>query len=700
MYVKESPDSLSANVRGTTYFFCSESCMREFLSPEREFRELRFMTGASFVLLVPILLLTYVTGILGGDSGYALILLDTPVQFILGWRFYRGTYDAIKSEMGNMDVLIALGTTTAWAYSVASVLLPGISTDHAVFFDSAAVIVTLALTGRLLEHAMRNRASGAVRSLLEMRPQIAHLATKEGETDVAVEKVSVGEVVVVRPGERIPVDGLVTDGKSDVDESMITGESSPVAKQPGSSTIGGTINVTGPLRVRTEQVGQDSVLSQIAHYVEQAQAGRAPVQRTADRIAAYFVPLVVIVALGSFLYWYEIGHIPVDLALLAFVSVVVIACPCALGVATPAALLVGTSVAARDGILIKGGAEMEAAAKVDTVVFDKTGTLTIGQPAVTDVIPLSPYSPDEIVSLGASAESGSEHPLGRALVAQAIRLHLQTLPSEEFRYTPGTGVTARVRGKLVSIGSADEPTRQIYDAAQPGRTIESMEGDGKTVLVVLVDGAVAGLVALSDQLKPSARTAIRRLREMGFRLTMLTGDSPRTAARVAEQAGLDEFRGAVKPQQKAEQLVEMRNAGRKVAMVGDGINDAPALASAEVGIAIGSGSDIAKETGGIVLIGDDLSNVVEAIRISRATLSKIRQNLFWAFMYNVALIPLAAGLLVPFFGEHVYEVLPFLAAAAMAVSSATVIANSLLLSRFRPLAPEQVVVPSGHLSAR
>lgn len=685
MYVDESTAELKASVRGVTYYFCSESCMREFLAPEKELRKLRVELAVAALLSIPILFITYSGALAARTSDYLLFALETPIQFVIGWRFYRGTYDGLRSRMGNMDTLIALGTSAAWAYSSAVTFAPGILPSSGVYFDSAAVIITLVLAGRFLEHATKSRASAAVRKLVGLQPAMARRINPDGsEAEVPVEQIVVGDTLVVKPGERVPCDAAVVEGSSAVDESMITGESIPTEKGPGDEVIGGTINKSGVLKLRADRVGQDTALFQIVELVEQAQAGRAPIQRLADKIASYFVPIVIAAAAAAGLSWFYLGHIGVDFSVLAFVSVVVIACPCALGVATPAALLVGTSRGAQSGVLIKGGEYLERAGKVDTVVFDKTGTLTLGKPSLTDVVPSGRLAPDELLRLAASVERGSEHPLGEAVVVHAKSRFLPISEPQDFQAMPGEGVRGTVDGKKVILGNRRFATENGVDISAVEATLAKLEDEGKTAMVVVVDGQSGGVLGVADTVKPSAKEAVDALKGMGIEVMMLTGDNSRTAAAVAHQLGIERTMAEVRPQQKEEAIASLQKEGRVVAMVGDGVNDAPALAAADVGIAIGSGTDIAKEAGGIVLIKDELRNVPAAIALSRRTLSKIRQNLFWAFAYNVVLIPVAAGGLVPFFGAQVYEVLPFLAAGAMAVSSATVIGNSLLLFRFKP----------------
>jgi Cu+-exporting ATPase len=683
MLVDEKTSGLKAEVRGVTYYFCSENCMREFLAPEKELRKLKIEVAAAAILSVPILLLTYLPVFPAQLSNYSLFVLETPIQFVVGWRFYGGTYDSIRNRMGNMDVLIALGTTAAWGYSTVVTFAPGLFPFPGVYFDTSAVIITLILAGRLLEHVTKSRASAAVRKLVDLQPTLAHRVDQDGsEADVPVEQVVVGDILVVKPGETIPVDAVIVEGRSAVDESMITGESLPVEKGPGDEVMGATINMSGLLKLRADKVGQDTALFQIVKLVEEAQVGRAPIQRLADKIASYFVPVVIAAAALSALSWFYLGHIGLDFSVLVFVSVVVISCPCALGVATPAAILVGTSKGAQCGVLIKGGEYLERAGKVDTVVFDKTGTLTVGKPSVTDLIPFGDLSPEELLHYAASAEKGSEHPLAAAIVYEAGSRSFSLSEPRDFEAIAGKGVRATVDGKAILLGNRRLALENGGDLSAVEQKLAKLEEDGKTVMILVVDGKAEGAVAVADTVKPSAKPTIDALRGMGIQVVMLTGDNSRTAAAIARKLGMERVVAEVLPQQKEEAIVALQKEGRVVAMVGDGINDAPALAKADVGIAIGSGTDIAKETGGIVLIKDDLMNVAVATRLSRKTLSKIKQNLFWAFAYNVVLIPIAAGALVPFLGAQVYGVLPFLAAGAMAISSVTVMANSLLLYRF------------------
>ncbi|OLE85231.1 MAG: copper-translocating P-type ATPase, partial [Crenarchaeota archaeon 13_1_20CM_2_51_8] len=572
-----------------------------------------------------------------------------------------------------------------WLYSVIVTFAPGFfgSLSQTTYYETAAVIITLIQTGNLLDHITKRKASEAVRKLVSLQPQIAKILRDGREVEVPVERVQPGDIIVVRPGERIPVDGVVVEGGSAVDESTITGESMPRDKKPGDEVIGATVNKTGMLKVRASKVGQDTVLAQIVKLVEEAQMGRAPLQKLADKIASYFVPAVVIIAIASSLLWYFIGKIGLTFSLLAFVSVVIIACPCALGLATPAALLVGAGKGAENGILIKGGDVLEKLQKIDTIIFDKTGTLTKGQPSVTDVIPVGKAAEKSILYYAAGAESGSEHPMGKAIVAAARKAGVTIPEASNFEAVPGLGVRAEVDGREVLLGG---PLMAKFSIPSDTLYIEAwnrLQDQGKTVTPLALDRKPVALLALADTVKDEAQAAVASLKRMGLKVIMLTGDQEKTARAIAQKLGIDEVIASVRPEQKEQIVEKLQKEGRIVAMVGDGINDAPALAKADVGMAIGSGTDVAKETGGIILIKNDLRDVVTAIELGRATVRKIKENLLWAFIYNVGLIPIAAGALVPFLGPSIYQVLPFLAAGAMAFSSVTVVSNSLLLRRFK-----------------
>ena len=607
---------------------------------EREHRALRARVIAGAVLAVVIFLGTmkhwfpWLPAFL--HNPFVLWALATPVQFLLGGTFYRGAWAALRHRTTDMNTLIAVGTSAAYAYSAVAALAPrlferaGLAPD--VYFDTSAAIIVLILFGRLLESRARGRTSDAIRRLLGLKPLTAHVIRGNEEREVAVDDVVAGDTVVVRPGEKIPVDGIVVEGRSAVDESMLTGESLPVDKAPGNEVIGATLNRTGSFRFRATRVGAETALAQIIRLVREAQGSKAPIQRLADVIASYFVPTVIGIAVVTFLVWLLFGPEPaLTRALLNFVAVMIIACPCALGLATPTAILVGTGRGAERGILIKSGESLETAHKVTAVVFDKTGTLTRGEPRVTDVFPAEGFAEEELFRLAAGAERGSEHPLGESIVAAAKERGLALPEASDFKALEGLGVEARVEGRAVLAGSLKLLRDRGRDAGPLAERAASLSRDGKTSVFVAVDGRPAGLFGIADTLKPSAAPAVARLRQMGLEVIMLTGDDRRTAEAVARAAGIERVEAEVLPGDKARVVRELQEAGRVVAMVGDGINDAPALARADVGIAVGTGTDIAVEAAGITLIRDDLSGVVSAIELSRRTIRTIRQNLFWAF---------------------------------------------------------------------
>ncbi len=688
MYVDEGTH-LTAVVRGRRYYFCSETCLEAFSAPEKEIARLKWLTLFSLGIGIPLFVIGFGQGLgwwLGGleePVNLVFFALATPVQFVAGYRFYRGFLDAIRNKSANMDVLIAIGTTAAWAYSVVVTFLPllGVTlTEKGTYYDTAAVIIGLILLGKYLEEIAKGKASDAIRKLMDLAPRTARVVRDDREEEIPVEQVQVNDLVIVRPGERIPVDGVVVGGLSAVYEAMITGEPISAEKKVGDTAIGATINQTGLLRIRATHVGADTTLNQIIKLVEDAQASRAPIQRLADRVAAVFVPAVVgIAALTFFLWSVPLGE-SVAHALVFFIAVIIIACPCALGIATPAAIMVGTGKGAENGLLIKGGEYLEKAHKLTTVVFDKTGTLTKGRPSVTDVIRVGGLSDDEILRLAASAEKGSEHPLGEAIVRAAAERHLRLEDPTDFEAIPGQGVRARIGDRHVLLGNRTLMASAGIPAHAAESVLESIEEQGKTAMILAVDGKVAGVIAVADTLKDHSGAAVRALKAMGIEVIMLTGDNRRTAEAIARQLGIDRVIAEVLPAQKVDVIKELQKRGQVVAMVGDGINDAPALAQSDVGIALGSGTDVAMEAGGIVLIKDDLRDVVASIQLSRRTVRKIRQNLFWAFFYNTALIPIAAGVLA-----GIGIVLnPIIAGAAMGFSSVSVVMNSMTLRRFKP----------------
>ena len=689
MYVDETTSKLTAVVRGRKYYFCSETCYSLFTAPEKETRKARRLALFSLGIGLPLFVVGLGMGLgwflkgLEEPMNVVFFVLATPVQFVAGWRFYRGTRDAIKNRSANMDVLIAIGTSAAWGYSAIVTFLPylgvaGVST--ATYYDTAAVIIGLILLGRYFEEIAKGRAGDAIRKLMDLAPRTAHVLRDGKEEEIPVEQVQVDDLVVVRPGERVPVDAVVVEGYSAVDESMVTGESIPVDKKVGDTIIGATINKAGLLKAKAAKVGADTTLNQIIKLVEDAQVARAPIQKLADRVAAYFVPSVIAIATITFFLWLIPLGETIARSLVFFIAVIIIACPCALGIATPAAIMVGTGKGAENGLLIKGGEYLEKAHKLTTVVFDKTGTLTKGKPSVTDVVPVGSPPEDELLRLAASAEKGSEHPLGEAIVKAATARNLALEDPKDFEAIPGLGIRATIGQHHVLLGNRKLLAQTGIAIGDAEATVQRLEGDGKTAMLLAVDGRLAGIVAVADTLKDHSVDAVKALKAMGIEVVMLTGDNRRTAEAIARQAGVDSVLAEVLPGQKADKVKELQRQGKVVAMVGDGINDAPALAQSDVGIALGSGTDVAMEAGGIVLIKDDLRDVVASIQLSRRTVQKIRQNLFWAFAYNTALIPLAAGVLAGL--GIVLD--PIIAGAAMGFSSVSVVMNSMTLRRFKP----------------
>jgi Cu+-exporting ATPase len=703
MFVEEKPDSIQHTVDGRKYYFCSTQCLNEFTEPERELQKLKRHVAISIALTIPIVILTlphmFPTQLHDfiplpmGVSNYVMLALATPIQFWIGWRFYKGMWDGIKAKASNMDTLIAIGTTAAYVYSAAVAIAPGYFPFTAVYFETAAIIITLILVGRLLETRTKEKASSAVRKLVDLQPRIAKVIRDGKEEEIPVEQVQEGDLLIIRPGERVPVDGVVIEGASSVDESAITGESIPVDKSSGNEVISATINQSGLVKVRATKVGQDTVLSQIITLVENARIGKAPMQKMVDQVAKYFVPAVIAVAVSVGLGWYFAGEAGLTYSLLAFVSVIIIACPCALGIATPAALMMGAGKGAENGILFKSGDYLEIARKVNTVVFDKTGTLTEGKPSVTDVVDVSGIGEGELLRLAAIAESGSEHPLGQAVVRKARERGLPVSNPESFEAVSGHGLRATYGSHTILIGNRKlMHENSITVNAEVDSTLGQMEHQGKTATLVSIDGRLSGIIAMADTVKEGAKEAIDLLQHrMGIEVIMLTGDNERTAKAIASKLGIKRVIAQVLPQEKEEVIAKLKKEKEEedkvvvVAMVGDGINDAPALARADLGIAIGSGTDVAKETGGIILIKGDVRDVVTALELGKKTVSKIKQNLFWAFAYNTGLIPIAGGALVPFLGLSVFGWLPILAGAAMALSSLTVVGNSILLGRYRPM---------------
>ena len=668
---------------------------------QREVLNLRNKFIFSFVIALVVMSLSMATALEFPFKPYLLWVLATPVQFWAGLRFYKGAWGALKHRTADMNTLIAVGTSAAYLFSVAVVLFPQYFMEagigHGLYFDTSSMIIALILMGRFLEARAKGQTSEAIKKLIGLRPKKATVIRDGQETEIAIEDVQVGDLVMVRPGEKVPVDGILREGYSSIDESMITGESMPVEKKVGDTVIGATINKTGSFRFEATRVGKDTMLAQIIRLVDEAQGSKAPIQRLADVIASYFVPIVISIAVLTFIIWLFLGPQPtLTYALLNFVAVLIIACPCALGLATPTAIIVGTGKGAENGVLIRSGEALERAQKINIVLLDKTGTLTLGEPQVIDILAFTPYSGDEVLKLSASAEHGSEHPLAQAVVKAAAEKGLELRRVSAFNALPGLGVEVKVDDQSVLLGNISLMQERGISFNGAENEAEKLWNQGKTVLFLAQGKQLAGLLALSDTLKPGAMKAVNALKKLGLDVVMITGDNRRAAESIASQAGIDKVIPQVLPENKAAEVKRLQEKGLVVAMVGDGINDAPALAQADVGIAIGTGTDVAMETGDITLIRGDLGGIVTAIALSKRTMMTIRQNLFWAFAYNVILIPVAAGVLYPFLREgnvpaalqfifgHYGFLNPMLAALAMAASSVTVVSNSLRLRTFKP----------------
>jgi Cu+-exporting ATPase len=633
-------------------------------------RMLLFFFG--LILTVPIAIISFL--LMFPEKNYVLLALATPVQFVVGWHFYKGAYGSIRNRFADMNVLVALSSSVAYFYSaIATFFMP----DGMGFFDASAVVITTITLGMLLEDMAVERTGDAIKKLMSLQPNTATVIQEGQETAISIDAVQIGDTVIVKPGERIPVDGTVMEGRTFVDESMITGESVPVEKKVGDTVFGGTINKTGSLKFQAEKVGLETTLAQIVRLAREVQASKAPIQRLADKVVNIFVPLVVSISILTFVVWFFVFNNQ-GLALTTMVAVLAISCPCALGIATPAAIMIGVGKGAENGVLIKNSAVLEVVQNLDTVVFDKTGTLTRGKLDVTDIVADDEKS---VLDIAAVAEKWSEHPIGQAIVRKAEGEGNDVAEPEAFEALPGFGVSAKVEGKNVLIGNRALMRNNGISIEHLEREAEKLETEGKTVLIVASEGKAIGAVAVSDTAKEHSKEAVETLRKMGLNVIMLSGDTKTTAEAIAKQLGINEVLAEVVPAQKVEEIKKLQSKGHFVAMVGDGINDAPAITQANVGIAIGSGTDVAVDSGDIVLLKDDPRDVATSIKLSRKTLSKIKQNLFWAFFYNLIMIPLAAGVLQPFLGVLIP---PEAAATSMILSDITVVGNSMLLRRFKP----------------
>ncbi|MFH1639577.1 MAG: heavy metal translocating P-type ATPase [Chloroflexota bacterium] len=693
-------------VRDAGYELGEESATLEdvTVAARREASRLKKQLIVSAVLSIMIMAIMYFPVLMMNPyAPYAMWLLATPVQFWAGRRFYHGAWGALKHRTTDMNTLIVVGTSAAYFYSAVALFFPGlfrgVQMEISLYFDTSAMIITLILLGRFLEARAKRQTSEAIKKLIGLQPDTATVIRDGKELAIPVDAMNVGDLILVRPGERIPVDGAITSGYSSIDESMITGESIPVEKKIGDRIIGASINKTGSFQFTATKVGKDTTLAQIIRLVEEAQGSKAPIQRLADVIARYFVPTVIGVAAATFLLWYLAGPAPaLTFAVLNAIAVLVIACPCAMGLATPTAIMVGTGKGAEHGILIRSGEALEKASQINTVLMDKTGTLTRGEPEVTDIVVSDRFPEEEALILAASAEHSSEHPLAAAIVKRAMERGLTLSAATDFSAIPGQGITAVVAGRKLSLGNLKLVQEKHLSLNGMEKEAERLLVKGKTVMFLGVDGDVIGVIALADTLKPTTTKAITKLHTMGIRVVMITGDNRRTAEAIAKEAGIDRVLAEVLPENKSEEVKKLQDEGDVVAMVGDGINDAPALAQANIGIAIGTGTDVAIEAGDITLISGDLTGVVTAIMLSRRTVRTIKQNLFWAFAYNTVLIPIAAGLLYFVFGgkgvpSGLHFILgeygflnPIMAAAAMAFSSVSVVTNSLRLRGFTPKA--------------
>ncbi|MCL4383521.1 MAG: heavy metal translocating P-type ATPase [Candidatus Micrarchaeaceae archaeon] len=677
MNVTNSDSKLMTIKNNKKYYFCSRGCKLQFEKPEKELKLLKKSLIISWPLTIIVIILTYILHLEYGN--YIMFILASIIQFYAGQRFYAGTFDAIKNKSANMDSLIAIGTTAAWLYSSIVIFMPSLFLIGGIYFDTSTIIISLILTGTYMQRIAESKASDAVSSLIALEPKIAHVINKDKINDKQIEDIKIGDLLLVKSGEKIPTDSIIIDGISSVDESVITGESIPVTKKIGDKVIGGTINLTSYLKIKAIKVGKDTALSQIIKIVQDAASSKVPIQKLADKISSYFVPIVITIAIISSSAWYLIAGIGLNTAILIFVSVLIIACPCALGIATPAALLVSSGKAAKNGILVKNGESLQIASKVNTIVLDKTGTLTKGKPDVTNIISIANYNNKQILEYAAIAEINSEHILGKAIINIANREKIKIQFPKKFKYKQGSGIIAIDKNKNeIVIGNRDLFNKNQLNS-KIEKELEKLEMHGKTVLIISLNKNIIGLIAFADILKDESKKAINAFKNSGKEIWLITGDNERVANIIAKELHIKNIIAMAKPEEKMKKIQELQKMGRIVAMIGDGINDAPAITKANLGIAIGAGTDVAIQSGNIILINNNIYDAFIALELGKITMNKIRQNLLWAFGYNIILIPIAAGILIPIFGISIYNFLPILAAIAMGFSSVTVISNSLLI---------------------
>jgi len=682
----DTETAIKRKIGDRTYYFCSQSCADVYEAPERELKAMKRRVAITLIGVITALGLRVIgtfaivawimaIEVVGGLSvyGLAIFIVSTPIVWVAGFSIIKGAYFSLRNRKINMDVLVTTGVLAGWIYGAVTSFIPDLAAEGISYLEISVGILAFVLLGKYIEETIRRRSAASIRKLLELKPTMARVLLNGKEIELPIEDVQVGTTVMVKPGEKIPIDGVVTAGYSSVDEKLITGESIPVEKNVGSEVIGATINKTGLLTIKATRVGDDTALNQIVHLVEEAQASSAPVQKFADKVVAIFVPIVFTVAALSFTFWYFTSGFAT--AFLALLAVLLISCPCALGIATPTAILAGVGKGAEYGVLLRSGEYIEKARKLSTVVFDKTGTLTKGEPSVTDLKTYNDFTEKDVLTYAGSAEKASEHPLAEAIVNRAKETKTKLAETENFEALPGRGIKCTVKGRKVLLGNRKLMQEENIQTTQIETDMEKLESEGKTAMILAVDGEPAGIIAAMDTPKENAAEAVSQLKSMNLEVAMLTGDNEKTARAIATQLGIDQVIANVLPWQKVDAIKKLQSQGKVVAMVGDGINDAPALAQADIGIAIGSGTDIAKETGGIVLIKDDLRDVALGVELSKKTMRKINTNLFWAFAYNTIMIPVAAaGLLNPMY-----------AAGAMAISSLTVVSNSatLKLAKFK-----------------